>query len=173
MKTNTIFILINELEESSFNKMPRQKTPQINFQQLVGTKSGSMRQFCMEDVFVGSNATWTSIKERVEEYQELALLRDGKLEIIYCSAFDSVTRMYTNNADDYFHFYDACIQRDEIEQLVNSFPSTFDCSFINRSNEDISKLELHRESSEKGGEEGLLDFDFLKISNISNNIVLA
>ena len=173
MKTNTIFILINELEESSFQRMPGQKMPLINFQQLIGANKSGIRKFCMEDIFIGATAEWSSIKERIEEYLELSMLREGKLEIIYYSSFDAITRMYTNSADDYFHFYDACIHRSEIKQLVESFPSTFECSFINRSNENLDMLDLNIELSDQERKSDTVRFDFLKMTNVTNNLVLA
>ena len=173
MKTNIIFILINELEESSFKRMPQQKLPPINFQQLVGANVGGTRKFCMEDIFIGANAEWSSVKERVEEYLELSLLREGKLEIIYCISFDVITRMCTNSADDYFHFYDDCIRRSEIKESVESFPSTFECSFINRSNENLDSLDLNAELSGQEKKSDALHFDFLKITNVANSLIFA
>gem|GEM_PF-4796184 len=41
----------------------------------------------MEDIFTGTSSTWPSKKERIEEYKQLAFLREGGLEIIYYSTF--------------------------------------------------------------------------------------
>ena len=173
MKTNTIFILISELEESSFNKMPNSKIPQISFQQLIGQHHEGFRKFSMEDIFIGTAATWPAIKERIEEYLQLSFLREGSLEIIYYSTFDSLTRFYTNDADNYFHFYDSCIRRTEIEQLVQSFPPTFACDFMNRSNEERALLSLISEGANQKVENREGGFDFLTISNSTPNVQCA
>ena len=139
MKTNKIFILINELEENQFGKMPGLKKPQISFQDLLSMNKNEMLSITLEDVFIGNSAKWKNIKDRIEDYLQLSYLREGKLEIIYYSAYDVLTRLYTNDAEKYFHFYDNCVQRKEIESLVENFPASFDCKFINRSNEIVKK----------------------------------
>ena len=169
MNTNTIFILVSDLEENSFSKMPRLKSPQISFQQLVGRHHEGSRKFSMEDIFIGTTATWPYIKQRIEEYLQLAYLREGSLEIIYYSAYDSLMRFYTNDADNYFHFYDACICRTEIEQLVQSFPTTFTCDFINRSNEEIEVLGLSAKDATQKVDKYGFGIDFLTISNSTPN----
>jgi hypothetical protein len=123
----------------------------------------------MEDIFIGTTATWLSIKERIEEYLQLAYLREGSLEIIYYSSYDSLMRFYTNDADNYFHFYDACICRSEIEKLVQSFPTTFTCDFINRSNEEIEVLGLIADDATQKVNEYGFGIDFLTISNSMPN----
>lgn len=174
MKTNKIFILINELEESHFGKIPGLDSPSISFQNLLGCRYGEFLQFTVEDIFIGNSAKWGAIKERIEDYLQLSYLRKGKLEIIYCSIYDVLTRLYTNEADNYFHFFDNCIQRKEIETLIQSFPSSFDCKFINRSNENIAE-----ELADQEINNGLcflnkpVNFNFLTISNQANYLQTA
>jgi len=172
MKTYKIFILINELEEFQFGKMPGLDRPEITFQDLLSMNKDESVSITVEDVFIGNSAKWGDIKERIEEYLQLAYLREGKLEIIYYSIYDILTRLYTNDADKYFHFYDECVQRNEIEELVKEFPSSFKCSLLNRSNENI-KDTIAAEKEVKSITKTKVSSAFLTICNYTPYLKLA
>jgi hypothetical protein len=166
MKTHRLFILINQLEEINSDTLPRVHQPKISVADLLSIRKKDSIHLSMEDIFIGSKATWKNIKERIEEYLELSILRDGQLEIIYYSVFDSLTRLYTNDADYHFHFYDDCIHRKEIEQIINNFPSSFTCEFKNRSGETQKEKVLEVETK-KAMDDSYFNLDFLSIKSKS------
>lgn len=166
MKTNKIFILINELKESHFGKVPGLEKPEISFQELLSLNEDEMVSITAEDIFIGSTAKWDTIKERIEDFYQLSYLREGKLDVIYYSIYDVLTRLYTNDADNYFHFYDNCVKRIEIEDIVQQFPSSFSCNFKNLSNENLKKeLQVNEKGSVLRKASDVLNFDFLTITN--------
>lgn len=146
MKTNKLIILINELEEHQMGSMPGLDHPCVTARDLVALNQSDSVQVLFEDVFVSEYAKWPAIKERIEEYLQLSFLREGRLEIVYFSIYDILTRLYTHDADQYFHFYDDCIKREEIEELVHAFPSTFPCRFVNRSNDGANAVLIENET---------------------------
>jgi hypothetical protein len=165
MKSHRLFILVNQLEEINSDTLPKLHNLDISVADLLSIRKKDSIKLAMEDIFIGSKATWKNIQSRIEEYQELALLREGRLEIIYYSIYDSLTRMYTNDADYHFHFYDNCIHRNEIEQLINSFPSTFSCEFKNRSGETKKEKVLETNSKETINKSFTYQFSFLSTCN--------
>ena len=164
MKTHCIFILVNQLEEINSDTLPKLKQLDISVADLLSIRKKDSIKLAMEDIFIGSKATWKNIRSRIEEYQELSLLRDGKLEIIYYSIYDSLTRVYTDAADQYFHFYDHCIHRNEIEQMIEGFPPSFSCEFKNRSGE-TSKSNILDLKSEPTDNPHYFQFDLGFLSN--------
>ena len=171
MRINKIIILINELEEDHFRKMPELDRPEITFRELLSLNKNEMLTITQEDIFIGSRAKWSEISDRIEEYQQLALLRNGELEIVYYSIYDVLIRLYTNDADKYFHFFDTCVEKIEIAKLVNSFPPSFKCSFVNRSNENINMLTNKKVELDQLG---FLPFSrFLSSGNYFQNIQIA
>lgn len=164
MKTHCIFILVNQLEEINSDTLPKLKQLDISVADLLSIRKKDSIKLAMEDIFIGSKATWRNIQERIEEYLELSILRDGKLEIIYYSVFDPLTRLYTNDADDHFHFYDHCIHRNEIEQMIEGFPPSFSCEFKNRSGE-TQKEKVLDVLSNKSTDESYFNLDFLSIKS--------
>jgi len=166
MKTHRLFIMVNQLEEINSDTLPKLHNLNISVADLLSIRKKDSIKLAMEDIFIGSKATWKNIQSRIEEYQELALLREGKLEIIYYSIYDSLTRMYTDDADYHFHFYDNCIHRNEIEQLINSFPPTFSCEFKNRSGLQQKEKVLDSVKEKHNHESSFFfDLDFLSINN--------
>ena len=164
MKTHCIFILVNQLEEINSDTLPKLKHPCISITDLISIRKKNSLRLSMEDIFIGTKATWKNIANRIEEYQELSFLRDGKLDIIYYSIYDSLTRTYTDAADQYFHFYDHCIHRNEIEQLIEGFPPSFSCEFKNKSGE-TSKSKILDIKSEPKDTPNYFQFDFGFLSN--------
>jgi hypothetical protein len=174
MKSNTIFILINELEENQQGRMPGLIRPKITFDDLLKLNEREGVQISRDDIFIGNSARWKDIKERIEDYLQLSFLRDGALEIVYFSIYDALTQLYTNDADKYFHFYDECVQQKEMEQLVHQFPASFKCKLINRSNENVQEAIVSGQEKElESSVKSKINFNFLTISNFIPYLKLA
>jgi hypothetical protein len=174
MKTNKIFILINELEENQQGRMPGLPRPKITFDDVLKLNEREGVQISRDDIFMGNSARWKDIKERIEDYLQLSFLRDGELEIVYFSIYDALTRLYTNDADKYFHFYDECVQQREMEQLVHQFPATFKCKLINRSDENAQENIVGEEEKElERSAKSKISLNFLTISNCVPYLKLA
>ena len=56
----------------------------------------------------------------------LSHLREGKLELVYYSAFDAVEKLFNHSYEDHLQFYDSSVSLEELKELQLGFKLGFD-----------------------------------------------
>lgn len=128
-----IIVVVNELKEFSSSFRTKSKTSQISIAVLLNDSYNLNR----EDVFIGSEANWTQIKERIEDFRHLSYLKSGKLELVYCGDFGEQTKQFRSDTS-YFHFFDECVKKEDLLLELKSLGAAFETELIIASVNDLT-----------------------------------
>lgn len=131
MKTNRMIVVVNELIESAHEEAFSNISHQALFRAYRESEEYSLS---WDDIFIGSQANWREIKERLDEYVLLSHLRGGKLELVYFSLYDRVEKYYNSSFKSHLQFYDTSIAMEEMRILGNDFNPYFNFELLRLEN---------------------------------------
>lgn len=125
-KAHQMIIYVNELEEFETSITKKERRPVSVLDLIHKTNSSVDKSILREDIFIGQNAKFSMIKERIEEWQHLAFLRPVNLEINYACEFHPNTAKYSNKHSEYLHFFDECIMKSQLLNFLDNGNQQFD-----------------------------------------------
>jgi len=162
---NRIILIANQLAEQP--KMLKPESKHRNFSVndfLAHSRKSPSIQLQREDILIGEACNWEVVESRLQEYRDLALLREVELEIFYYCPFADLTAHLVGEQSEYLHFYDSCRKREDIEATLNSSQAGFRSKLI-----FLPTLESYfnhqSEELEKPKQSELLDLEELQIEN--------
>lgn len=126
MKTNRIIVIVNQMIETA-DEDQSSKFSHHNF--FRAYRDAEDYSLCWDDIFIGTNALWTRIHDRIEEYSLLSHLRSGSLELVYYSPFDKIEALFTSTYKDHLQFFDESVPNSDLEDLRLQFYPSFSFEF--------------------------------------------
>ncbi len=127
MKTNRMIILINKLVETKEEIDTGGISAQSLFRSYQESQNYSLSR---DDIFIGADAHYNTVIDRLEEFALLSHLRPGCLEVMYYSSFAKIEALFNSDYEDHLQFYDQSASYTNLMKVLDKFHNQFELKFV-------------------------------------------